>query len=134
MDSLAKFAEWIDGKTDYSVGLCKGSYAFISLNWHEEDYDDFEEGENATLYWITDNLPEKECSFTGYYMDEVLLQPFREYLDNPTEDGLQQLASEAVRLWKKAVEDDMRYQLSDEYIIDTIEANDYEFTVNGELY
>jgi len=79
-------------------------------------------------------IVETSCPFTGYYMDEVLLSPVREYLKKPLNMDFEDLLTECVYRWGKACMEDCAYQISDEYIIETLINNDYDFTEDGKMY
>ena len=125
-ESLEKFCKFFGCTSDYSYDLYGRSWAKITIN---SDYT-LEQG-------LSDLLPDnkgfifKSCPFTGYYMDEVLLQPIRDYLDNPTDDDIQSLMDKSASAWLDACIQDVEYAYSDEGIRDMIEANDYEFTKDG---
>lgn len=129
-ESFKEFGDWIGGLVDWSVGAYTYSRASCKLNWY-----DWTRGGFDTLAWLKENLSEKECPFTGYYMDEMILKPIREFMEKPDKhQDLQDLADRCADAFWRAYQEDLEFQLSDEYIIDMIEANEWEFTKDGETW
>lgn len=157
VESLKGFARWINGKHDYSISLWGDSWAKVKV---EGDYEieisenEFEmldcadmRGEDLLNFlkekhyfqnkysdgWFT--LENSSCPFTGYCGDEDLLDPMREYIKNPdSETTLQELVNKCCERWVKSYVQDWEFAYSEEGIIELIEANEYQFTENGELY
>lgn len=76
-----------------------------------------------------------EMVMTGYYMDNVLLDPIYDFLKNGGKyTDWEDLLSDCVYQWGKACQADCHYQQTAEYIKETIIANEYDFTSEGELY
>ena len=135
--SFEELAKLFGGGTDYeySAFYSRRNYARITnLPWYTDDPLESKE-------YLLDNasIIRKECPFTGYYMDEVILQPFRDYLDGleDTEEDvvtIGDLCQEASQLWLKACIQDMEYCYSDEAVDDMLIINEYDFTVDGKLY
>ena len=76
-----------------------------------------------------------DCGETGYCMDCDIIQPIKDFIAKPnkttTLHDLYDLCFDAfIKSWNA----DIEYQNSDEAITETIEANEYEFTADGELY
>ena len=128
-DSFVEFGKWIGGSTDWSVGLGGHSWAKCALDWYDWEYGGFD-----TVEWVKNNLPTKECPFTGYYMDEMILKPLRDFLADPDDRTLEELSFECARAWVEAVIQDMEYQMSDEYLFEHAEANEYLFYEDGRRY
>lgn len=139
---------------DYSLGLCSYSYIKIDLDEYIGDLT----GARA-FAWIENNLLHKlrisntlenrkkhikygqyyrigmvkPCPFTGVCYDENFLSCITESIksgDSLKDIFTRRLIEEYVRILQAEYDD----QNSDEYIIDTITANQYEFTENGEMY
>lgn len=73
-----------------------------------------------------------DCGLTGYYMDEVLLDPIRKFLANPTETKTwRDILEDCLNAWGQACVDDVASLMEDENVDDAIIANEYEFTVCG---
>lgn len=73
------------------------------------------------------------CPLTGVCYDDDILSPFYEFINKPDTRTFQDLIEEGFTNLKQSIESECEYQYTDEAIIETIEANDYEFTEDGEL-
>ena len=76
-------------------------------------------------------MEESCCPFTGYYMDDVLLDPLRQFLRRPGSRSFEELLSDCLLAWVCACRDDWDSRLQDDAVAEAIEANDYEFTGDG---
>lgn len=76
---------------------------------------------------------ETSCPFTGYCGDEDLLTPIRNFIKTPNKSDFESLLTDCISSWVESANSDCEYQESDEAIIETIEANDYEFDSEGNL-
>lgn len=76
---------------------------------------------------------EECCPLTGYAADDALCQPIWDFIRKPDSRSFKDLLEDCFAQWIKYCNDDIADQDSDEYIKDTIEANDYEFDEDGEL-
>lgn len=77
------------------------------------------------------------CNYTGVCHDETLLQPFREFLKNPTDETqLADLIRDAIDGYCSAMLEELEYQETDEYTADYIDGNgdDLEFTAYGSIH
>jgi hypothetical protein len=63
-----------------------------------------------------------------------LLDEIWKFLDKPDNRDFKELLQDCFDSWIKACNDDIDHQNSDEFIIEEIEANDYQFTENGEVF
>lgn len=84
-----------------------------------------------------------DCPLTGFCGDIALVSPFQEFVNREgiyakskifNRTDLQDLILEANSRWDKAINEEYRYQSSREHALELIEANDYDFTENGEIY
>lgn len=73
------------------------------------------------------------CVLTGYYMDDIILKDIYEYMKKPDERIFYDLLNDCLYNWVYACRDEYEYQMSDEAIIESIKANEYEFDENGNL-
>jgi hypothetical protein len=74
------------------------------------------------------------CNLTGYCLDNEIMQPIYDFLKNPnTSTTLKDLYDDCFNAFITGWNDDVESQNSDEVIIETIEANEYEFTEDGQL-
>ena len=129
-ESLKEFAKFVGGKCDYSVSLYGPSTAKIT------DLPHYMTGEYSLTDWIHDNahVIDSPCPFTGYCMDEPLLDPLREYLKDPADHTMEELIQEGCDRWVRDYVADWEHCYTDEYIWDFLQANEYEFTEDGSIY
>lgn len=79
---------------------------------------------------------DNSCVLTGVCYDDDLLQPIYDFLKTPQKDNFVSFedlindCSESLRVALKMEEEAMQ---TDDYIIDEIDANEYEFTEDGKL-
>lgn len=74
------------------------------------------------------------CVLTGYCLDDTILQPIYNFLKEPCKNtSFEDLTHECISSFETSVKQDCEYQESEEAIIDTILANNYEFTEEGKL-
>lgn len=76
-------------------------------------------------------LTESCCPFTGVCYDESLLDPFKAFITLPDARTFEDLLQEAMESLRIDLESEDEYRNSDEAIEEDIEANDYEFTEDG---
>ena len=94
-------------------------------------------GPNKGLYMVSyySNINTScECPLTGVCYDHSLLNPFLKFIAKPDKSTFEDLITDAFHELKKDLEDEEDSMNTDEYIIEQIEANDYEFTETGERY
>ena len=77
---------------------------------------------------------ETSCPFTGYFGDENFMGIFREFIKKPDGRTLDELLQDATDATLRGLEQDCKYQLTDEYIDEAIQANGYEFNEDGTIY
>lgn len=76
------------------------------------------------------------CTLTGMYYDDVLLSCFHEFIDGgflTNKKTLPNLLDEAFHRLKKAIDEEMEEQESDESISEILIDNEYEFTKDGKI-
>jgi hypothetical protein len=92
-------------------------------------------GKDGEYYWITKSkkitLQRPDCPFTGYHMDEALLQPLHDFMDKPDSRTYAELLQDCVDNWVKDVVQDMEYSDSRE-AFDQV-ADECEFYEDGEM-
>lgn len=72
------------------------------------------------------------CPLTGYYIDEALLDPFRDFLKHPKEDTtLEDLVHNALWNWVSTCHQDFEDYYSFEGFQETAEELDWKFTEDG---
>lgn len=138
IDSLKQFCEHF-GLTDLRYSVSAWEPSFCSAKLSREDHDEM----RGVRVWkflhnsnlISGNLLEGECPFTGYWIDEELLEPIREFLKKPNSDlTYQDLMNECLQKWVKDFQDEEEYAYSDEAIKEDLEVNDLEFLEDGREY
>jgi hypothetical protein len=72
--------------------------------------------------------------FTGYCMDDTLLDPIMNFLKKPTEGkDWEGLINDCLYTWVFAYREEIEYTYTDEFKKEQIEANNYEFLENGTM-
>jgi hypothetical protein len=117
---------------------------YIWNNYRSEIY-------KAKQYWICNGRPntvganskhrdskifliEDGCPLTGFYMDNEILKPLFDFMRKPdARETFEDLLQTCYYEWERACERDWEWQNEDAQIIETIEANAYEFTENGKM-
>jgi len=139
--SLKEFAKLLGGKASWEVQLSGYGHSGARItdlpDYLTEDNKEYRsEDSYQPLDWIHDNqeIIETCCPFTGYHMDEYLLDPMREYLKDPADHTMEQLINKGVMLWVKAYVADWDSCYTDEYIADFFVANEFEFDEDGSIY
>ena len=120
MDSLKAFCDLFGVKvTDGSLGPWGNSYIKTDVeNSH------FRGINKAKVKAIPEFL-------TGYWLDYDFIEAFKQQFER-THDALYAF-NDAIDAGLRAWIADMEYQDSDEYIIECIEANEYQFLENGRM-
>jgi len=73
------------------------------------------------------------CPFTGYCMDENLLDPIRKFIKEPDGRTLEDLLNECLWSWVNACQEDYEYEMTFEFFKEHAEANEWEFYQNGKM-
>lgn len=117
MDSLKTFASHFGVSIlDYELG------AYHPIHYKTNDTNENFRGRKLKQF-------QREYMPTGYCIDYDIWMTFYDFFK---ESGDAKLAfHEALYAGFKAIRDDMEYQLSDEYLLEHIEANEYEFLEDG---
>lgn len=88
-------------------------------------------------------IEQYSCSLTGVCFDNDILYPIWQFIHGKDSEGnkltlsqlnnitFEDLLKDCVAMWEKAVREDCEYQESDEYILEQLEANNCEFTEDG---
>lgn len=77
----------------------------------------------------------KECNLTGVYYDIELLQPIYDFIAKPNEKkDLTELLKNCFSCLKSAIEKEIEYTQSDEYIIEDLKDSNNEYFENGEQF
>ena len=105
IESLTALNNTIGGELDYSISAVPDRGEFIRLVNYDED--------------LLNGLDASECPLTGVWSDCSVI------------DGLQNGNIEQVL---KSLHDDTEYIYSDDGLYELCEANEYDFTEDGEVY
>lgn len=74
-----------------------------------------------------------EAMPTGYCADYDLRRPIYDFLKSKSDMDFSELMEECLESFLESWKSDMEYQDSDEYISEHLQANDYDFTINGKI-
>ena len=119
LESIEGFCDLFNVKVkNYSVGAFENSW--LTTNASNGNFRGWGKTEIYAL---------KDKSITGYYIDFVLTDALIEMyaLNGDAKNSFEYAIEKAVR----AIRDDMEYQYSEEAVIDSMEANQYEFDEHG---
>jgi hypothetical protein len=114
---------------NYMQGYWECDYPELSESENDEN-------ENETVgQFLTRKLPSGDCPFTGMCFDEDLLDAIRDNLENESRDNddLKEVFRDSLHNICKFWNAENDYRHSDEACIEDIEANEYEFTEEGEI-
>lgn len=137
--SLKAFAEWFNIEIKcYSLGGSDNRDNHVKAELNCDD--NLLELSGVRLWKYMQNqmvLPklDGDCPFTGYGLDENLLDPIRSFIKRPV-IGMtwRGIIKECLDAFVTAYVADVDYAYSDEAVTENIEANEYEFTVDGDRY
>lgn len=74
----------------------------------------------------------RDCSLTGYYLDEVILEPIYAFIDHPVNGpSLSDLVREGISRLSREVDRDYYEYYSMERFLDVCEENEYRFLEDG---
>ena len=139
-ESLRLGLKWFGFDLDnYSIDPIMAESGYYSFS----DVFDFDKDEESFGKELLDYLKENydiekllsgECIFTGYCGDEDFIDPIRSFVEKPRNITFIDLMEDCCNSLLSALQKDCEYQLTEEYMEDFFEANNYEFLENGELY
>lgn len=128
--SLEAFMDKIGAKAkDWEYGGYQPSITVV-CDWSDADI----KGKQLRQFlWTTFSTKDLDgnCPFTGYCMDETLLDVVREELANTSGMTLEELAQEAGERWARACQNDFEAAAEEEQVAEAMEANGYTFTEDG---
>jgi hypothetical protein len=119
LEAIEGFCDLFNVKVKkYSVGAFENSWLTTSAS--NENFRGWGKAQINAL---------KDKSITGYYIDCILTDALIEMyaLNGDAKNSFEYAIEKAVR----AIRDDMEYQYSEEAVIDSMEANHYEFDQHG---
>lgn len=141
VNSLKAFCKAFDIELkDYS--LCCGNCTPNHISFNANNYDmqaDSLVGIRAFKYLHNNYANEIEnfwqAKVTGYCFDCDIIKPLVDFMKRPdAEVTLQDLYQACFDAFCTAWYDDIEYQNSDEYISETLQINEYEFTEDGKVW
>lgn len=120
IDTLKKVAKILNGSLEYSISCVpnRGEYIKIIPKNESLDFDSF---------WQVINQ-DKDCPLTGVCYDHDILDQFTEYTLN--ESKLQEVLNDYI----DSIHNEYESMLEDDYLQELCKANEYEFTIDGEIY
>lgn len=99
------------------------------------------QGKNKGLYYVSyysNFKKDNSCVLTGVYFDDEMLQPIYDFLEKRDFKNctitFYHLLNNCFEAIEKTIEREIEYMNTDEYLIENIESNEYEFTENGNLF
>jgi hypothetical protein len=119
---------------NYKHDLFKGKYYSL---WSKKDksFKHYKEGYPVLKSRYSKLFLSNECVLTGVCYDDDILQPVYDFLNKPDKSKtFEDLIKEIENAISKTFEDVETWLNSDEFIIDLFQANDYEFTEDGNIY
>lgn len=122
MDTLKAFAELLNARLDYSIGMFPDRGEYIKLTPLSEN-DKFDFSELKTIL-----KEKKDCPLTGVCYDHDLLDFFN--LKNCNASTV----NNALNGYLESIHNEVEAMCENEYIQDLCDANNYEFLENGEFY
>lgn len=118
---------------NYKTELFKGKY-FSLWSKTEKSYKHYKEGYPVLKSRHSKVILNNDCTLTGVSFDNDILQPVYDFLKKPdVNTTFEDLIKDIENAISKCYRDTEEWINSDEYITETIEANDYEFTQDGKL-
>lgn len=109
---------------------------FYYLLYERKPYGEYKKRDNGK--WRYDRYSkcqyqENSCPFTDVCYDEDLLYPIKQFIACPNRNDFKDLLEDCLSQICKSVEDEIKGNSEDAAIIETIQANDYEFYANGKM-
>jgi hypothetical protein len=124
LDSLKGLADYLYCELDYSISLVPDRVEFILMTPHDSDYNRLASDIQSFI-----NIKE-DCPLTGVYYDEDLRDALKKYKDEESSTAIQYALDDFLH----SIHEEYEYHLSDEALKEHCEANEYEFTSDGNLY
>jgi len=80
-----------------------------------------------------ENIHDKNCPLTGYCGDVDFLEPIVKFMERPDSSTIEDLMQECIESVLNGIREDVEYQDSFEFFEQEAEANNLEFTENGDI-
>lgn len=146
---------FFDIKWEYNVGFCQGDYARFTakVSWDDvilflREFEDdtirrvitLIECEKVNVWGDVHNI--YRCSSSVHFEYDInvddedefeKLDEFMNWFIGEYHDAFLDFVNEIEREFRKDVEEELLYQISDEYIIENIKANEYRFLKDGKM-
>ncbi len=75
------------------------------------------------------------CPFTGFHMDDALLEPMLSFLKCPDKNTtFEELVSDCFHSYTTTCQEDIDGMCTEEYFAEDVETNDYPFLEDGTIY
>jgi hypothetical protein len=114
-----KYIKIVDKVVKYRQFICK------VIKGRDKDY--------TQIY--SKNKRTNDCVLTGICYDNDILQPVYDFLKKPSKNTtFEDIVNDIESAISKTFRNEEEYINSDEYIIEEIEANDYEFMADGKMF
>lgn len=123
VDSLIAFAEHVGAKADWALSIVPDRGEFVRFDF---GYDEPSLGKMMLGVDLSGN-----CPFTGTWADEIILDAFREAAKDANATKQSVLHDVEFNVLK-VLHAEGEYIYSDDGLREMIEANEYEFTAEGE--
>jgi hypothetical protein len=120
--------------SNYKTDIFKGKYYSL---WSKKDvsYEHYKNGYPVLKFRHSKIITDNGHVLTGVCYDDSLLKPIYDYLEKPnTRIDFETLLHDCINSFCHDIASEIEYQNSEEAIAETIEANEYAFTEDGQLY
>jgi len=123
---------------NYKTSLYKGKYynlnskkqikhPRVKSKWYERT------NQWGNYYYSAITL-EHSCPLTGWCYDDDILDPIFNFLDKPDSRTFEELLNDCLRSLDKSLKREEDYLYTDESITENIETNEYEYTIDGNIF
>lgn len=135
IETIKKFVALFNGKVkNYSIDYQNASRSSVGIQWPDGMIEDMP-GIRAYKWIVNNKIPiSGDCPLTGVCFDEHALDSVRDFLKNPKGETIREIVEDGIKNVLKAVEKDFEHQAYGEGAIESILANEYTFTENGERF
>lgn len=139
--TLEKFQELLNGlNVDWEYSTSHG-YAQITGGFKYQYSEEMEQMQGVRLFkWLYNNLDNvylkesDEISLTGFYMDDVILQPIRSFMKRPFNISFCDLVENCLTEWAKQCSNDISSYFSEETFQSEAKELDMHFYESGKIY
>jgi len=93
-------------------------------------------GKFYTSYYSNFSNLGNDCNLTGMCYDCDIMQPIYDFLELRSFDNtnFEDILNDCFDAMRKTIDNEIDYRYTEEFIIEEIKANDYDFTVDGQIY